>query len=216
MITNKRNGKMQRRSDVIPRRTELGYYIVFTDTRETEKNYLTGLKDSLSPEVRDRITVQVNRKQTCDLVQSAVDEANKDSQYREIWIVLDRDKVTDFDKIIDDAKRNNIRVGWSNPCLEIWFFAYFGSMPNFESSTQLLEKFEEKYRNVVKAKYDKSDQNIYGKLAKNGNEKEAIHIAEKRIKDHHNNNKYIPSEMCPCSTVVELVKEIKKHFVDIE
>lgn len=210
-MENRRNGKMRRRSETIPRQTELGYYIVFTDTQETEKNYLTGLKNSLPAEIRDRMTVRVIPQKTCDLVKSAIDESNKDSQYREIWIVLDRDKVTDFDKIISEAKDNGINVGWSNPCIETWFFAYFGSMPHYESSTQCCEKFEEKFKHIVGIKYDKADDRIYGKLVKHGNESKAIEIAQKKIKYHHDKGNYIPSQMCPCTTLVNLVTEIKKH-----
>lgn len=210
-MENKRNGKMRRRSEAVPRQTELGYYIIFTDTKRTEKNYLTGLKDSLPPEIRDKIAISVFPTKTCDLVSAAKDEAAKDGQYRDIWIVLDRDKVVNFDELIFQAKMHGINVGWSNPCLEMWFFAYFGSMPNYETSTQLLNKFEEKYKQKTKSRYNKSDPDIYKKLTKYGDESGAIKIAQEKLRAHKNNGNTLPSAMCPATTLVDLVVEIVKH-----
>ncbi len=49
-------------------------------------------------------------------------------------IVFDRDQVKDFDEIIRLAEKNDINAGWSNPCFEIWMFAYFGEMPTIKES----------------------------------------------------------------------------------
>ena len=51
------------------------------------------------------------------------------TQYRIPWIVFDWDEVKDFDEIIRKAEFFGIRVGWSNPCFEIWMHSYYGSMP---------------------------------------------------------------------------------------
>ena len=52
-----------------------------------------------------------------------------EAQHRMLWIVFNRDQVPNFDKIIAAAERSDINVAWSNPCFEIWLFAYFGNMP---------------------------------------------------------------------------------------
>ena len=52
-----------------------------------------------------------------------------EAQYRIPWIVFDRDQVIEFDQIIAEAEKKDIQVGWSNPCFEIWMYAYFGAMP---------------------------------------------------------------------------------------
>ena len=41
--------------------------------------------------------------------------------FKETWIVFDRDRVPDFDKLIQKANYRGISVAWSNPCIEIWF-----------------------------------------------------------------------------------------------
>lgn len=52
-------------------------------------------------------------------------------------------------------------------------------------------------------------------LNRYGDEEEAVKIAETRLRQYLNNGVVKPSEMCPCTTVHELVKEIKekvKHY----
>ena len=55
----------------------------------------------------------------------------------------------------------------------------------------------------------KSREQMYGKLCKFGNEENAIRIAEKKLEQCIREGKTKPSEMCPCTTVDELVGEIK-------
>ena len=42
----------------------LGYYLIVTDTEETEKNYFEGLKNSIPFEIRDRIVIKVEKAKT--------------------------------------------------------------------------------------------------------------------------------------------------------
>ena len=46
-----RNGNRRLRSSVQGRHYSLGYYCIFTDTTETEENYLIGLKNALPKEL---------------------------------------------------------------------------------------------------------------------------------------------------------------------
>ena len=57
-----------------------------------------------------------------------------EAQYRIPWIVFDRDQVIGFDEIISEAEKKGIQVGWSNPCFEIWMYAYCGAMPAIQDS----------------------------------------------------------------------------------
>ncbi|RKW57394.1 MAG: RloB domain-containing protein, partial [Lachnospiraceae bacterium] len=121
----KRKSRNQRVGTRIP---ELGYYLIVTDTEETEKNYFEGLRDSIPKELKNRLIIKVEKAKTVDLVEKALEFVSKDSQMRMPWIVFDRDEVKDFDKIIQDAERSGVMAGWSNPCFEIWMYAYFGEM----------------------------------------------------------------------------------------
>ncbi len=109
-----RNGKRKTRDQLAKRRVpELGYYFIVTDTEETEQNYMYGLRDSIPRELQGKLVIKVIKTKSNDLVDEARNLASVNVQYREIWIILDRDKVMNFDEIIRQAEDKGISVGWT-------------------------------------------------------------------------------------------------------
>ena len=209
--SDRRAGKRKDRNNRVGTRIpELGYYLIVTDTEETEKNYFEGLRDSIPVELKDHLVIKVERAKTAELVKRAMELNDAESQYRIPWIVFDRDQVKDFDEIIRLAEGNDINAGWSNPCFEIWMFAYFGEMPTIRESYICCERFAEKFEKVTRQKYSKNDRDIYRKLVQNGDEEKAIQIAKRCYKKCMEDGKIKPSEMWPASIVQQLVKEIRR------
>lgn len=66
------------------------------------------------------------------------------------------------------------------------------------------------YENKTGQKYSKADEQMYGKICKAGDEKKAIQIAQQKLEQCIREGKTKPSEMFPCTTVHELVGEIKE------
>ena len=209
--SDRRAGKRKDRNQRVGTRVpELGYYLIVTDTKETEKNYFDGLRDSIPTELKDRLVIKVEKARTADLVKRALELANKEPQYRIPWIVFDRDQVTDFDNIIQLAEKSGVGAGWSNPCFEIWMYAYFGELPTIGESYTCCDRFADKFEKVTGQKYLIRDQDIYRKLMQFGDEKKAIQIAERCYRKCVNDGKIKPSEMWPACTVQRLVEEICK------
>ena len=100
-------------------------------------------------------------------------------------------------------------MGWSNPCFEIWMYAYFGSMPAIQDSWTCCSEFGRVYKTKTGQKYSKADEQMYSRICKVGNEEKAIHIAHQEFEQCKRYGKTKPSEMYPCTTVHELVGEIK-------
>lgn len=190
------------------RTPSLGYYLIVTDTKETEKNYFIGLRDSLPQDVKDKIVIKVIKTETNNLIEKARELSTKESQFQQIWIVFDRDLVVDFDSIIDNAKDRGMSVGWSNPCFEIWLHAYLGSMPNYPSSVKCVEGFSKAYEKVFKKEYCKNSETIYKDLNAVGSEEKAIELAYSKF-EQASKQTCAPSKMCPATTVQLLVNEIK-------
>ena len=205
-----RTGKRKKRESAMRRVPDLGYYIIVTDAKETEKNYLYGLRDSLPKELQGRIVIKVSTAKTDELVDSCKGQASLEPQYGEPWIVFDRDRVTRFDKIIQKARKEGIKVGWSNPCIETWFDAYFGQMHSYQESKQCWYRFAETYERQTGLEYSKSDEHIYEVLNRYGDEQKAIDIAEKRLRTHFESGVKKPSEMIPATTLHHLVDEIRQ------
>ena len=188
---------------------ELGYYLVVTDTEATERCYFTGLHESLPEAIREKLTIKVVETSTKSLIDKCKEYRAYDPQYRIPWIVFDRDRVVDFDEIIDIAKKEGINVGWSNPCFEIWLYAYFGQMPNIKESSSCCTEFARIYERKTGQKYEKSNEHLYQKLIENGDEEKAITVANQKMKQCERERKVKPSEMFPCTTVHYLIQEIK-------
>ena len=58
----------------------------------------------------------------------------------------------------------------------------------------------------------KSREQMYGKLCKFGDEEKAIQIAQQKLERCKREGKTKPSEMYPCTTVHELIGEIKRKI----
>lgn len=217
MTRIERNGNRKTRDQFAKRRVpELGYYFVVTDTKETEQNYIHGLKNSIPMELQGRLVIKVVKTKTKNLVDEALDLMSLHPQYSEPWIIFDRDQVKDFDDIIRQAQNVGINVGWTNPCIEAWFNAYFGTMPTYFDSVSCCDGFGKIFKKISNQKYEKSDSAIYEKLNRFGNEARAIQLARQKLAEHTANGKARPSEMSPCTTVHLLVDEIKSKITKRE
>lgn len=204
--TGNRKSREQKKQFKVP---ELGYYLIVTDTEATERCFFNGLHQSLPEEVRNKLVIKVVETKTRTMIDKCLELTAYDAQYRIPWIVFDRDQVQEFDEIIAEALRKDIRVGWSNPCFEIWMYAYFGSMPVIQESWTCCSNFGRVYENRTGQEYSKADEKMYGKLCAAGNEERAIQIAQQKLMQCIREGKTKPSEMCPCTTVHELVGEIR-------
>ena len=122
--TGNRKTRDQRKQFKVP---ELGYYLIVTDTEATERCFFTGLHQALPEDVRNKLVIKVVETKTRAMIDKCLELTAYDAQYRIPWIVFDRDQVQGFDEIIKEAEDKGIKVGWSNPCFEIWMYAYFGS-----------------------------------------------------------------------------------------
>lgn len=213
MSKSVRCGNRKTREQTAKRRIpELGYYFIVTDTKETEQNYMYGLRDSIPTTLQGKLVIKVIKTKTNNLVDEALNLASLNPQYGEPWIIFDRDQVQNFDYIIFKAKLKGLNVGWTNPCIEEWFSAYFGTMPTYSDSVSCCNGFEKIFEQTTKQKYKKSDPTIYEKLIRYGDEKKAIRLAKQKLQEHGLNDKDNPSDMCPGTTVHLLVDEIKSKI----
>ena len=208
-----RTGRRKNRTEAAKRVPKLGYYFIVTDAAETEVNYLNGLKKSLPARLEGRIVIKVSKAKVHEPLASCKEAAALHPQYAERWIVFDRDQVPGFDKIIQQADIEGVNVGWSNPCIEVWFNAYFGKMNACIDSVTCCRNFSVLFEKITGQEYIKSSSQIYELLSRNGDEVTAINIAERRLQGHLIDGKNIPSEMFPCTTLHRLVDEIRRKTI---
>ena len=79
-----RSGKRKTREQLSKRRVpELGYYFIVTDAKETEQNYMLGLRNSIPNELQGKLVIKVCKTKTIDLVNEALNMASLQPQYGE-------------------------------------------------------------------------------------------------------------------------------------
>ena len=213
MAKKDRNGnrktREQKRQFKVP---ELGYYLIVTDTEATERCFFNGLHQALPEEIKNKLVIKVVETKTREMIDKCLELTVYEAQYRIPWIVFDRDQVQGFDDIIAEAVSRGIHVGWSNPCFEIWMYAYFGKMPAIVESWKCCDKFSDVFQKRTGRVYSKSDKDLYRLLQESGNEAGALKLACQKLEQCIREGKTIPSDMCPCTTVHELVGEIKNKI----
>ena len=205
------NARLKREQKQPYKNPEIMHYIVVTDTTATERNFLEGLRQALPRDIQKKICIKVHNVNTPKMIEKCKEFSAEHPQYCRRWIVFDKDQVPNFDEIIDKAMRCGTSVGWSNPCFEIWLYAYFGKMPTFNSSQQCCKQFGTEYMNQTGQPYVKSEKMLYKKLYDNGDEKTALRIAALRLTQQSNTIKTKPSEMDSTTTVHKLVDEIRSN-----
>ena len=206
MSKEQRIGKRRPRSFEC-RSPKLGYYIIYTDTQETEENYIEGFKKSLPIEFQEKIEIQILKDKTANLVKRCCEYMRNNPQYRSAWIIFDKDQVSKFDEIIEEANSKNIQVAWSNPCIEIWFSGYLGKISCIDSMT-CCRNFSILYKQKTGKEYDKGEKEIYQILNKTGNEQKAIKYFKQKYENAHK-DKLSPGEQLSGSYMFALVEEIR-------
>lgn len=89
-------------------------------------------------------------------------------------------------------------------------FGYFENMPAIQESWTCCSKFGELYKKKTGQEYSKADKDMYQRLIKFGEEEKALNRAKQKYQQCIQNGNTIPSQMCPCTTVHELVGEIRQ------
>ena len=188
--------------------------LIVTDGEKTETNYFQGLKNSFPEAVRNKISIKIlDKLNTQELVRRALKAQREDPREREIWIVFDKDnRPDDVDRIISSAKKHSINVAWSNPCIEIFFHAYYGRMPNNTDAKQCISAFSTDFQKATKKEYSKNDKDIYSLLCHSGDEKRALELSKNKLEQSMNQAKIRkPSAYCPGSTLHNIVSKITSH-----
>lgn len=207
MSKKDRVGKIESRK-IGFRAPDLGYYFIVTDAVETEPNYFNGLKENLPDKVKNRLVIKVKSSKTYDMINMILDEISKSPIVYEPWIVFDKDQVKEFDHIIMKAEKYGVNVGWSNPCIEIFFLSYFDKNPNVLDQKDCINKFCIEYKKIIGKEYKKNNKNIYEELSKKGDELKAIRAHEIKHISFISNYEKKPSKMTGLSTLYKLLKEI--------
>jgi len=141
-----RGGRPERRTSRIAVRREI---LAFVEGKRTEDLYLVGWRRRYRDHVL--ITVDPFRGVPLSLVTHAVERQRDEKRderrgrgrnFDEIWCVFDVDEHPDLPQAVDLARRHDIRLAISNPCLELWFILHFEDQTRWIGRRQAQERSE--------------------------------------------------------------------------
>jgi hypothetical protein len=126
--------------------------------------------------------------------------------------VFDKDDFDkNFDKAINKAVKNNLKVAYSNEAFELWFLLHFSFINSAITRKDYNKKITENFRRLTgnkKYKYDKvKDVQLLIKEIKD-KESGAIKNAKKLLKQHENKGSFLKKN--PSTTVHLLVEKLNK------
>lgn len=228
------------RSDDTRTEDKLPTFIIFTEDAMSEKLYFESFQTK-----KLKINVVEDQKSKMENIFRAIKHCEKNKAFDEgihIWCVFDRDfngnpdelnlDEISFDESPHTAKRNNIKVAWSNDCFELWVLLHYEDVDekepllrneNYERLTEIL-KVDKKISSDLHVNIEQGTFNYVNNFKKKKRfinyilptlkdptrRTAAIERAEKLEKYHATRN-VAPHEMCPCTMVHHLVKELLQY-----
>ena len=149
--------------------------LIVCEGRETERNYLDGLKRVEAISQAFAIKVVAGKGGTrSQIVKRAIDKKNAQSREMDaVLCVLDTESLEntqvkgDLAAARQEASRNDIALYLSNPAFEIWFLAHFKrTSRSFKDCDAVIdEELNREWRTAFGQPYDKSDDKVYQRLA---------------------------------------------------
>jgi hypothetical protein len=134
----------------------------------------------------------------------------KRAPYSVVWCVFDRDAQPDepgdknnFNKAILSAKKNQIKVAYSNDAFEIWYILHF----SFHQTGWHRDQYKNKLTDLLGEKYQKNDPGMYIKLK--NKQPRAIDNARKLLALYSPLN---PESDNPSTTVHILVEFLNEYL----
>lgn len=187
--------------------------LIVCEGKKTERYYFEAFQ--VSGELI-RVEVHGAGKNKDSLVKHAIELKRKTGpkeSYSVVWCVFDRDldpsnpnDKDNFNKAIQLAKTNQIKVAYSNDAFEIWYILHF----NYHQAPWGRNRYESALTELLRAKYDKSDPTMYTKLKKK--QGDAIKYAKKLLAYYGANHN--PESDNPCTTVHMLVEFLNAYLED--
>lgn len=194
---------------------------IFCEGEKTEPYYINGYINHYHSDKRNIVVVEETNKNTpVQLVDVAIKHrVNKNDVY---WVVFDREGVSKYPHELHlnarkKAKKNNIKIAFSNVCFELWLLLHLEySTASYSCCDNLIK--QSNLKNHLKAKgienYDKRLPYLFDKLKENlvtaFRNAERVNNAAQKTADP---KKMAPFHLNPYTDIHELFIDIQ-NFID--
>jgi len=223
IFKNRKGMRKKRKEDNLARKPYR--YLIVCEGKKTEPNYFEGIKQRIDIKYKDyfdifnRIEIDIDGKgrSTQDLVNYAIKKRSlSEVPYGHTWVIFDKDDFTEeqFNNAIRQAIDNDMKVGWSNESIELWFLLHFEFINTPINRQQYIEKLNKHFKRlgINKGEYKKNMDDIFEILMSKGNVNNAINWSKKLVENYKCNNIFSESKMNPCTVIYELVEELLEYL----
>ena len=212
--TTKKRGPLVNSERKQGTRAQIVRFLIVCEGEKTEPNYFRAFIDNRRSEVKE-VNVKGCGCSTCQLINEAKKireklEHERPVSFDRVWLVFDKDEFKDFNKAIEDAKKEGMNCAWSNQAFELWYVLHFQYLVTGVDRKQYIEMIEDKVRKASKSKkfkYKKNDKDFYQILQEHGDEEQAIKRAQ-RLRGIRGEEKNYAAHN-PCTEVDLLVDELR-------
>lgn len=140
-------------------------------------------------------------------------DAEKEESYSSVWCVFDRDSYPcdakdkdKFNRAIQRATSNHIKVAYSNDAFELWYILHY----NYHQAAWRRDRYEDELTEILGYKYEKNDQKMYAKLKYK--QDTAIKFSKNLLASYGANHNTESDN--PCTTVHRLVEFLNAYLED--
>lgn len=192
---------------------ERKYFLIVSEGKRTEPIYFEFLSKQLPKNLLRTIEVHGEGDNTINVVRKAIELRDERAanhhlpDYNEVWAVFDKDDfpAERFNSAIELAGNSGIESGHSNQSFELWYVLHFQFLQNALHRDDYIKILSR----LLKFKYKKNTPKVIEKIARTGNEEQAILWAEELEWMHADVS---PAEACPYTRVYELVKRLREYM----
>lgn len=215
------NRKKKRKTEYIDEATERIY--IFCEGEQTEPLYFAGFEKAIKSNPIYKNTVHVHVEgigaETLRVIYAAEDYVkNNGIENANIWCVYDKDSFpsTDFNAVSERARTLNSQqnkvvyhVAWSNQCIEYWFVLHFAFYTADNDRKYYRSFLHSKFKELKWNKYEKNNNELFKIMTENGNPKQAILWAQRRLDECKSLS---DSTSAPATKVHLLVQSLAKYL----
>lgn len=147
---------------------------------------------------------------TLSLVEKTIEirdqEIDKGKQFDQVWSVFDRDdhSTHNFNEAFNLAKRNNIKIAYSNEAFELWYLLHFNLLCTGISRKSYIIKLHK----LLGHKYCKNSETIYDEII----DKQSDAIKNAKTLNKQYNPKLNPEKAKPSTNVYKLVEQLNRNL----
>jgi hypothetical protein len=174
------------------------FLIVYEGTK-TEPNYFQSFR---VPKVV--VDIEGLGRNPTKLVEYAIDRRSEDD-FDQVWCVFDRDDfpVSDITNAVALAKKNNIKIAYSNEAFELWYILHF----QFLNTAISRSDYPKKLSSLMGKPYAKNSREMYDELF--DFQSVAIANADRLLQEYSKPN---PVTDHPSTTVHLLVQQLNRFI----